>query len=188
MFRIAYLGCLYLIASVAIGSEGITVYKSKDKSGVPVFSDQESTASEEIKIRDPVTFPAEAIRQEAEAFDYESTRPETSGELPIVYDTLLISSPKDQQTIRDNAGNLIVEVVVPRNIASEHQLKLLIDGSVISIYDGNDFDLKNLDRGTHELQLQISNTESGEVYKSSPVVNFTMLRYSQLNRRRPTPH
>ena len=188
MFRIAYLGCLYLIASVAIGSEGITVYKSKDKSGVPVFSDQESAASEEIKIRDPVTFPAEAIRQEAEAFDYESTTSETAGELPVVYDTLLISSPTDHQTIRDNAGNLIVDVVTPRRIASEHKLELLIDGGVIAVYDGNSFDLQNLDRGTHALQLQISHTKSGEVYKSSPVVNFTMLRYSQLNRRRPTPH
>jgi hypothetical protein len=188
MFRTVYLGCLCLIASAAFGSEGTTVYKSEDKSVNPVFSDQKTATSEAIKIKDPMTFPGAAIKKDAEAFNYGGIRSESASELPVVYDTLLISNPEDQQTIRDNAGNLMVEVVAPRNIASEHQLELLIDGNVVSIYDGNGFDLKNLDRGTHELQLQISHTESGEVYKSSPVVSFTMLRYSQRSPRKPTPH
>lgn len=185
MFRIICLGCFCVIASTAFGSQGTTVFKSEDKSGTPVFSDRETSASEEINIQDPITFPAEAIKKDAEAFDYGGIRSESTSELPVVYDTLLIKSPKDQETIRDNAGNLTVEVVKPRNIAPEHQLELLMDGGLIAVYTGRAFNLENLDRGTHALQLQISHTKSGEVYKSSPVVNFTILRYSEFKRKTP---
>ena len=56
---------------------------------------------------------------------------------------------------------------------------------LIAVYTGKAFNLENLDRGTHALQLQISHTKSGEVYKSSPVVNFTILRYSEFKRKTP---
>lgn len=182
MLRTFCLGCLYLIASAAFASEGTIVYKSVDKSGYPVFSDRETSASEKVKIEDPITFPAGVFRNDGEAIEYEGIKSESPGEQPVIYDTLLISSPIDQQTIRNNAGNLTVEVIPP-GIAPQHQLKLLMDGNVIAVYDGNPFELQNLDRGTHVLQLQISDIDSGEVYKSGPVVNFTMLRYSKLHRK-----
>lgn len=184
MFRTFCMACLYLIAAATFASEGTVVYKSEDESGTPVFSDQETPASEEIIIEDPITFPAEVFKNDSEAFGYEGIRSESQPEQPVTYDTLLISSPTDQQTIRNNAGNLTVKIM-PTRIASQHQLQLLMDGNVMAVYDGNPFELENLDRGTHVLQLQISHIESGKVYTSGPAVNFTMLRYSKLHRKNP---
>jgi hypothetical protein len=94
----------------------------------------------------------------------------------------------DKQTVRNNAGNLTVEVVTESRIAPQHQLELLVDGNVTAVYDGSSFNLQNLDRGEHALQLQIRDTESGKIYKSSPVVNITLQRFSSLHRKKPTPH
>jgi len=188
MIRSVHVICLCFIASVAFGSEGTTVYKSKDKSGNPVFTDRETATSEEIRVQDPLTFPAEVIKQRADTFGYDGISSDAENESPVVYNALQISSPQDQQSIRDNAGNLTVDVVAPRTIAPEHQLVLLMDGIVIAVYSGEPFALANLDRGEHTLQLQISHTESGEIYKSSQEVTFIMLRFSQLHRKKPTPH
>jgi hypothetical protein len=38
--------------------------------------------------------------------------------------------------------------------------------------------LNNLDRGTHQLQLQIIDSQSGKVLKSSASVSVTILRHS----------
>jgi hypothetical protein len=188
MYRTVCLTCLCLFATAASGSEGIKVYKTEDSLGNPVFSDMKTEESEEITVDDPLTFPAEVIKKNAGAFDYEGIRSKATEELPIVYNTLLISSPTDQQVIRNNAGNLTVEVMAERNLAPKHQVELLMDGAPVGVYNGSSFDLQSVDRGEHTLQLQISHSESGEIYKSSPVVSFTMLRYSKLHRVRPTPH
>jgi hypothetical protein len=184
VFRIVYLSCLCLLATATFAEEGTTVYKTEDKSGNPVFSDQSSPTSEKIKVEDPLTFPAAEVKKNAGAFNNGATRSRPEMKAPVVYKTLLISSPLDQDTIRNNAGNMTVEIVTQSKIAPQHQLELLVDGNINAVYDGNPFNLQNLDRGEHALQLQIRNSESGQIYKSSPVVSITMLRHSSLHKKR----
>ncbi len=176
-------GCLCLVLSLAtFASGGTTVYKSDDGSGQPVFTDQSTPESETIKVEDPITFPSEILQKDGDTFDYQGIQSESVPEPQTNYQTLLISSPMDQQSIRNNAGNLTVEVIVPRSVAPGDQLQLLLDSDPIAVYKGEPFELQNLDRGAHTLQLQINNLKSGQTLHSSPVIRFNMLRYSKLHK------
>lgn len=182
--------CLILLASVAsatLGAAGTTVYMTRDADGNPVFSDQGSDGSQEVKVQDPVTFPAEVFKQDEQAIDYQNMKSEEEAPQPPAYASLSIISPADQDVIRDNSGNLTVNTDLPKQISSQHQVRLLMDGKVAALYDGSDFRLENIDRGTHSLQLEIVDKKSGSVLMSSPSISFSILRYST-QIRKPGPH
>jgi len=167
-----------------MAAEGTTVYKSKDASGNAVFTDRGSAASEKIKVQDPITFPAQVFEEE-KPFDYQNMQSEGEQSHAATYAKLYISSPVDQQVIRDNAGNLTVEGIFPSRIAPEHQVRLLLDGSFKAVFSGSTLALNNIDRGTHTLQLDIVDTKSGNVLIASPSVSFTIMRYASP---RPSHH
>ena len=179
MFRQAFLLTICLTTAFWLNAE-TTVYKSKDANGNPIFTDKAASSAETLKINDPITFPAEQIKKDAARFDYQNSKSEADAQEPFQYETLQISSPANEETIRQNAGNLQVDFIGPKALAPQHQLELLMDGAIIAVYNGGPFILEHLDRGTHILQLQISDSKSGEIYLSSPSVQFTLLRFSKL--------
>jgi hypothetical protein len=164
-------------SSALLAAEGTTVYKSKDASGNAVFTDRGSEAAEKIKVEDPITFPAQVFEEE-KPFDYQNMQSEDEQPPTATYSKLFISSPVDQQVIRDNAGNLTVEGIFPARIAPDHQVRLLMDGSVKAVFSGPTLALTNIDRGTHTLQLDIVDKNSGNVLISSPSISFTIMRYA----------
>ncbi len=182
--------CIILLvctSNSAMAAEGTTVYKSKDDSGAPVFTDRGSDSTETVIIQDPITFPPAVFDQDDQAIDYQNMQSEQDTPEPTRYGQISIASPADQDVVRDNAGNLTVEAILPKQIASDHQARLLLDGKVVAIYQGTSFQLENIDRGTHALQLEIVERKSGKILISSQPISFTILRYST-QIRKPTPH
>jgi hypothetical protein len=178
---------LALSADTAWAAEGTTVYKTKDSSGAPVFTDRGSSASEEITIEDPITFPSAVFEEDDQGIDYQNMKSESDAPQITSYSRVAITSPTDQQVIRDNAGNLTVNGLLPANISPGHQARLLLDGKVAAIYQGSSVQLENIDRGTHTLQLDIADKKSGKVLIASDPISVTILRHS-VQIRRPSPH
>lgn len=161
------LGLLFLAAPVADGGE---IYRTVDEHGNVVFTDTPSPrqreAAERVDVQPPNTFPSD-----------EATVP-SSGSRPLgdVYDDvhyrLVISAPRHEETVRSNSGDVDIVTIADPALRGQHRLVLVLDGQALDIEpDGATWHLFNLDRGTHELVLEVVDpNENRPVAQSTPSV------------------
>jgi len=97
-----------------------------------------------------------------------------------------IVSPRDQETINDNSGNVMV--TVQARLGTDQRIRLLLDGSPV----GTDtvqsrIQLENIDRGEHTLEALLVD-DKDLVHATSSTITFHMWRASsQMPARRQTP-
>ncbi len=140
--------------------------------GVPSFSDRSTDESEKIEIQPPMLFESEKLAPR----DMRRKDEEPPESAPLKY-TLEITNPADDSAIRDNAGNLTLTVQVNPDPVSGHSAELLMDGTPVrTLSKSGDVTLTNVDRGTHQFQIRVSD-DSGKVVASSPVSRISMLRH-----------
>jgi hypothetical protein len=101
------------------------------------------------------------------------------------YQTVKILVPEAEASVHDNNGNLTVTVEISPAILTDggDYLVLLMDGAEVARGVEPRFELKDIDRGTHTLQIQVRSAD-GTVIFTSAIVNFLMWRASALF---PTP-
>ena len=148
------------------------VYRSVDEHGHVVFSDKPSPGAQKVDIPPPQTIPAEQVKNP----DIKPSAQATPG-----YKTVAIVSPKDQQAIRANNGNLSISATVDPPLHPQDTLVLYLDGQERSSSKSGTFQLTNLDRGEHEAHVVIRDSNSGQVKDTSPSVTFYVLRHSVLH-------
>jgi hypothetical protein len=112
------------------------------------------------------------------------------------YSELAVVAPVEDATIRDNAGELLIQAVVTPPLRPDHRMLLVMDGAPTEVeaVDGV-FELSNVDRGTHTAGARIVNGD-GVVQIESPPVTFHLLRYAlpetpapaPAPKPKPTPH
>ncbi len=147
------------------------VYKKVNPDGTVEFTDQPSSDAEEVPVREVPsikTKPAPSIK-----FDSgQAQEPQT-----FPYEEVVIVSPKNAETIRDNAGNITLRGSVSPVLQQRlgHQLRWKMDGEVLAQQDLT-LTLTNVDRGTHTVQLEIVDGE-GEVQASSKSITFHLRRF-----------
>lgn len=155
------------------------VYRSVDENGHVVFSDKPSPGAEKVDIPPPQTMPAEQVKNP-------DIKPSVHKQTSPGYKNLAIVSPKNQQAIRANDGNVTVSVAVNPPLRPEDGLVLYLDGDKQSRTKSKTFNLANLDRGQHEAHVEITDTD-GNVIKTSPSITFYVLRHSILHPHRTAP-
>lgn len=168
--------------SASSAEESTSVYRSVDAEGRVVFSDKGSSGAKKIKVRDPITFPPGAFTKPSSSLP-RGVEPETD-DVKHEYDTLVITQPLDDATIRSNSGNLTVEADLSPSLFPNHRLQLVMDQQVHATNRGAAFQLINLDRGVHELRLQIVDANSDAVIKANDPVHISILRPSILHQNR----
>ena len=98
------------------------------------------------------------------------------------YTHALIVSPVDDSAVRGNAGRLTVLARVDPPLRRGHRLRLLLDGIAQGVADrASTFEVENIDRGTHNLQLQVID-DAGRVLFTGTASTFHLLRHSRLHR------
>lgn len=168
---------LLLVCTCSLASAESTVFVTRDANGNPVFSDQAGSDAEEIKIQTPQTFEA----QPAPTFTLDDS--EEAVDLGPAYERLEITSPAHDSALRNNAGNVSVQVVLTPGLQENHSLQVLVDGRVMKTQKSlAPVLLQNLDRGTHTFSAQVIEDESGEVLQSSQPVTSTLQRVSVIRR------
>lgn len=161
------------------GSENSKIYKSTDESGRTVFSDEATDGAEEIELKDPATYSSDTLTRRYDEFTRSSGGDEANKDLS--YDRLAITSPTNDETIRSNPGNFELNLDVSPAPAEGHTLQLLMDGEVYQRLDSTGpVQLTNVDRGTHQLQLQVVDGD-GKVVEKGPAVTMHLLRHSILH-------
>jgi hypothetical protein len=165
--RILLLSLVFLAGQVVA-----EVYRSVDEDGNITYSDKPSEGAETIKKQDVQTIDTPNIPQ----FKYTPPR-DQAAEKPAIYNSIAITSPGNDTSVRENAGNLTVNVSLKPNLktAYGHSLSLTMDGKEVGAGRSRTFSLTNLDRGTHTLVARVKGS-NGQVIIASDPVTFTVLR------------
>ena len=154
------------------------IYTCKDAKGDTVYTDSPSACSnaEEIKTdKLPTLVPSKSL----------TTRSSTSGKKAKdenSYSELVITSPKNDATIRDNNGNLTINFRATPALQSRkgHMYVVTVNGK--EVYSGTSTitALKNVDRGTLSIGVKVVD-HSGSTKISASPVKVTLQRFSALN-------
>lgn len=175
--------CAALISTTAEANSRI--YKTVDENGNVVFTDvppRPDQQGEEVQLTSPSSFtPPPAARQQRSLEDWLGTAddPAADGEEETAspYRMLQVASPQDDEGLRDNAGNVTVAANVEPALQPDHVMQVYLDGELAQSGRTTTFQLSNLDRGTHNLELRIVNAR-GETLISSPSSVFHLQRRS----------
>jgi len=171
---------LLLFMGLLVSSVTADVYRSVDDSGNVVYSDKSSPEAEKIQIDQIQTIEAPDVGP----FEY---TPPKNPESASIYTKLEITSPEDGATIRSNSGEISIgSALAPGlNITAGHQLVLIMDGNDVAT-GGPQFNLENVDRGTHSVSIAIKDRNGKVVMQSAPVT-FTLQRFAVPPPPKPAP-
>ena len=95
---------LSLILPLSVAAQ---IYSSTDKNGNPVFSDVPTEGAVEIKLSEPTTVDSLAVDP--------SLNIPPSGPKKVEkfhYEEITITSPKNDEAIRDNTGNITITATI----------------------------------------------------------------------------
>ncbi len=165
---------LFFLTPVSAG-----VYRSVDEDGNIVYTDKPSPDAEKIKIDKVQTIPAGDS-------NFEYTPPEKSAE--AAYTKLEIVNPESDHVFTGNTGDVTVSVDIQPALNTKRgdRLILTMDGKKAGDSTSTSFNLTNLDRGTHTIEVYVVNKGGKSLMESAPV-SFTVKRTSALNTNRPAP-
>lgn len=160
---------LLAVTWVAAGADTDTVYKTVDEQGNVIFTDTPTTGAEEIQVREPQT----VRNPEADSYRHKPRR--ATPRAAARYSAIAISSPADDSTIQDNAGNVNVAVTTTPPLRGGDQIEITIDGGKVASGTQGSYTLNNIDRGTHIVIARIVNA-GGKVLTLSAPVTFHLRR------------
>lgn len=176
--RLAIALCLLLGVSQSVLAQ---VYTYIDADGNRVFTDQPRRNAKKVEIA-----PTNRVDQPTKAPSRASkAKPAAS---PIFhYQLLRILAPEPDSTIRDIEGNLNVTVSNDPELQPDHLYRLLLDSKPYGEPTRSPvFPLKNIDRGTHQLSVEIID-QYGRVLERTPNQPFHLVRISLAQKRLAQP-
>lgn len=146
------------------------IYKKTDKSGVVEFTDMPSKDTKPIRVPPMNTFKQKPLPRKA-------AQPK-SPEAVNLYTQFAIVSPSNNTEVRENAGNVSVQISINPPLKSAHTIKVTIDNGEKTSLTGSllVFNFANISRGTHKVQAFILDP-SNNVIMESAIVEFHLKRF-----------
>jgi len=156
------------------------VFTYIDEHGNRVFTDRPGKpAAQPVETRTINSMPATPVAPSPRA-----ARPSAG---PSFSYALQILAPADDATIRNNAGDLEVTVSSQPALLADHLYRLMLDGAPVGEPSTSPVHaLRNIDRGSHQLVVEIVDTQGNAVQKSAPLT-FHLMRTSLAQRRMVNP-
>lgn len=165
---------LIAIGSAALisGSALAAVYKSVDAQGNVVYTDEPQGNAQPLNLPPLSTIPAPKNFKRAPA--------KVTPKVVDSYEQIRIVSPAQDDTVRDNSGNVAVSAALKPalNKAAGDRLQFYLDGQTEGKpRSGGRTVLQGLDRGAHTLEAAVID-RSGKELKRSPAIRFYLHRQS----------
>lgn len=88
---------------------------------------------------------------------------------PVDYQSVSITSPANEATIRDNEGKISIVIGSKPALQADHSYVLMMDGKKVGSGSNKTFQLTNIDRGTHTFTCQIIDKKQRMLIQSQPV-------------------
>tara|TARA_R110001592_G_scaffold9288_1_gene49520 strand:+ start:12860 stop:13459 length:600 start_codon:yes stop_codon:yes gene_type:complete len=149
------------------------VYKVLGADGSVSFSDQANETSETIMVAPIPTVPA------IDPGKIKSTSQPPSDEVYSRYSSLSILAPANDSAFYSGSGDVDILLEIKPALLEGDQIQLFLDGKLIKSDNQIQTTLKTVDRGTHELRVQLVSA-SGKVQKEA-TSSFTVHRPSIRN-------
>ncbi len=161
-----------LLVGLSSGSEAASrIYKTVDENGNIIFTDippKEGQSGEPVAVESPNTFQP-AAPESREEWIVDSEEADTDAE-EFNYNAVTITSPSNDQAVRENAGNVTVVAEVEPALQIGHHIRIVMDDTPEQAGPQTVFTLPNVDRGTHTLLAQVVDDAGKVLITSSPVV------------------
>jgi len=145
------------------------IYKYTDASGNTVFTDKASGQGDKSPV---ILSPINAIPKQTAPKSLKNNLAQSKNP---PYSTLSLSVPTNGDTVRANNGSFSVSAEIIPSLQARHQIRLILDGKPYGKIGRNpQFELVHLDRGEHNLMMEILNGST--VVQKSAVYTFTIQR------------
>ncbi|MFV0596212.1 DUF4124 domain-containing protein [Shewanella sp.] len=147
--------CLLLLSLLAQA----TVYKWVDKDGKVHYSDEPHPNAEVVELKEKTLNQIALPPVNNDSND--------SQVIQQIQYQVIITSPVEEETVRDNNGDFQVTATVTPEIKSQYLMALKLDGQMVGQPQvGGIFQLTNIDRGEHTIVVDAM-TQNGKVFASS---------------------
>ncbi|WP_305464357.1 DUF4124 domain-containing protein [Photobacterium leiognathi] len=163
-----------LIWTAASSAQASTIYSWTDENGVVHFTDQPQTP-------DATAYPLSVtevsgnIEQTADTIAAQTADVAVVEEPAKTITTVSLVSPMHEQTIRNNEGIINIHAVTNSKLNNQTQAQLVLDGVVKGDPQTElTWTLDNVDRGSHQLQIQL--VKGGKVIASSDSITVYLHR------------
>ena len=156
-----------------------TIYKFYDEDGNVVFADQPGPDAEVIEEREIQTIKSQRTRPTTKLTDPDQKKK------AFTYKELKITNPVNDEAIRNNIGDINVDVSVKPQLRQKlgHKLVLLLDGKPVSEPGtATGFALHEVNRGQHSIAARIID-KAGKTIMTAKSVTIHLKRFSQLNQK-----
>ena len=163
------------------------IYKTVDKNGNVVYTDQPQEGAEKVKLKPLPTVPSFPTNTTGSNSTNDVSRSlEENIQKPFQYDRIDVFLPEAENgnAIRTNSGDFTVIANLAPRLVPRHRMQLLVDGVIEgSPRAANVFNLKNIDRGTHQLQIEVLDGD-GRIIQRSAMKSISVQRTSVNQRAR----
>ncbi len=152
------------------------VYRKFHTDGVVEFTDQPSKGSEELQVETLPTYPfAPAVSTPKATPRLKQIKLKPGENVP--YSSLNINYPNHDESIRANNGELEAKFTLTPSLQAHqgHQYEYLLDGKSV-LKSNKPQTLKNIDRGSHTLVIQVID-QNNKVLIHSGSVTFHLKRF-----------
>jgi len=175
-------GWLFVLSALMSLQAPAEVFTYTDAQGNRVYTDQPRGNAKRVPI-------ATSNRMSANPSTAApiSTAKKSPEQPPFHYDMLRILVPEPDATIRSSAGEIIVSVTSEPGLQRGHRYRLLLDGQATGEPGLSPvFPLSNIDRGSHNLSVEILDAE-GRTVERTANQPLHMLRISLAQKRQVKP-
>lgn len=154
---------LFLLAIIFVAPVSAEVYRSVDEHGNVSFSSEATKGAEPVKLRPLSVYGAPAIKPSSHK-NISVSSAEAAG-----YESVEIISPKADETLRDNPGNITVTVGSQPALDRKqgHRFQFFLDGKPFDKPQaGSTKAFTNVDRGEHRVEVAIVDSKGREIARS----------------------
>ena len=172
-----FLTILILISAAA--NTQAAQYKYTNENGVVSFTDKPPYAGAE-EMSPPQLQTTPAVKYKPKPKPVEAPTIET---IKIKYLTFEINSPKNNETIRSNNGDIsiLIKLIPELSLKDGHYINIYLDNKLVKKHIRTyQITLNNIDRGSHNIKAVIKDTE-GKIIKTSSNTLIHLHRFSALH-------
>lgn len=170
MIKIFLLTLLTLSIATSVNASTAKIYVWVNESGELVYSDTPKPGAEEVKTKPGNVFKSSS-NVDTQVLDIQKNKIEDNYQV-------VINNPKDNSTIRDNTGSVYISGSIKPIFKRGLKIQLILDDTPYQDPQTHTmFSLKNIDRGEHQIKMQLLN-EKGKVIALSKSITFYMHRAS----------
>jgi hypothetical protein len=166
----SFLSVIALLFSALSNSQ--TIYTWTDQDGILHFDDEPNhNQAQTLKLPD-LEQPTPPQLEPSQQAEVQALHTQIATPKPL---SVTITAPNNDEALRSNNGAITVQALLSRELIAGEQLQLTLNGEKYAVPTTNPhWQLKNIDRGSHSLVIQV--VRDGKLIASSQAITVHLQR------------